>query len=442
MSNADGFPIQPPRRPAPALPPHPMEPSGGDDTGHSPYLVQRYETLDTHHPGYYPQFPNPKAWAPADTTALASPQFMRHNQQIQHTQHRPSLSQQLPPNLPHHPYIARRPAHADTRVLDGTTGSSDSGSSGNTNPYINHGSTNHDSIEGIRYTSQIGLTMAVPGLAPPSWPPSQLVYPPSANEPLGWPSEPAPVAYGLDPGHAPATGRQYMVAQPIPPVTPTLTANATVPKQHAWPAFGSNSIVPGSQIPQRNFQHAHLLPSLQHQQQPHPFPALAQTHHFQGWNNGGDDGGDAASAVQNDTHDIAWNLNEDPATTEFRCHLCSKSFRRRSWLKRHLLSHSDFKPHSCPWCQSRHKRRDNLFQHMKTKHPREVLQELYETNSCVDMPDIEQLMPAESSGDDALSGPGPNIRNLVEQGHVRKDRVKTVLNELAMRRNGEDASEL
>lgn len=49
-------------------------------------------------------------------------------------------------------------------------------------------------------------------------------------------------------------------------------------------------------------------------------------------------------------------------------HNCSQKIERSSRLKRNLLKHSSERPFGCPWCKSRHKRRDNLFKHMKLKH--------------------------------------------------------------------------
>ncbi|SCU92105.1 LAFA_0F08042g1_1 [Lachancea sp. 'fantastica'] len=322
------------------------------------------------------------------------------------------------------------------RALDGRNGSfSSSGdSNGNTTNYTN----------GIRSHSQTGPSTAMPGLAPPLSQ-SQLVFPPAfphpsvqtANEPPGWPSEMPSAACGPESASKGTTGRQYMVAHPFTatPVCSTTSRNG--------------SIVAGPQISPREVYPPHSLPSLQHQNQhqhshphshphPHLFPPLAQqTHRFRSWSGAGD------GAVPNDNNENpAWMTDKEFATTTFRCNLCVKSFRRRSWLKRHLLSHSSFKPHGCPWCQSRHKRRDNLFQHMKTKHPREVLQELYKTGNCVNMSDIEQFMSSGPLFEDGATGiTGPSIRTLVEQGRVRKDRVKIVLNELATRFNGEDTDE-
>lgn len=111
----------------------------------------------------------------------------------------------------------------------------------------------------------------------------------------------------------------------------------------------------------------------------------------------------------------------------YRCSMCEKSFKRKSWHQRHLLSHSSFKPYNCPWCQSRHKRRDNLFQHMKTKHVHQVLQELMEAGDL----DGSMGTNVRLAIDDMVAG--PSIRTLVQDGRVKKERVKTVLNAVIAR---------
>lgn len=102
-----------------------------------------------------------------------------------------------------------------------------------------------------------------------------------------------------------------------------------------------------------------------------------------------------------------------------KCHLCNKSFKRKSWLQRHLLSHSPARHFSCPWCLSKHKRKDNLLQHMKLKHTDYVLQELRLNKVYVS---------TEGSSKN-------NIRTLLYEGRLNKDEVKKVLNSLIDRHN-------
>lgn len=109
-----------------------------------------------------------------------------------------------------------------------------------------------------------------------------------------------------------------------------------------------------------------------------------------------------------------------------KCHLCNKSFKRKSWLKRHLLSHSPERHFSCPWCLSKHKRKDNLLQHMKLKHTDYVLQELRLHNVNVNGSDLKKLITRSNSN---------NIRTLLYEGRLNKDEVKKVLNSLIDRHN-------
>lgn len=95
------------------------------------------------------------------------------------------------------------------------------------------------------------------------------------------------------------------------------------------------------------------------------------------------------------------------------CPMCDKSFKRKSWLRRHLLSHSPERHFGCPWCLSKHKRKDNLFQHMKLKHTEVVLEKLRENNVGV---------AGEIRND--------NIRTLLYAGRLNKEDVKKVLNGL------------
>lgn len=106
-------------------------------------------------------------------------------------------------------------------------------------------------------------------------------------------------------------------------------------------------------------------------------------------------------------------------TLSHRCPLCDKCFKRKSWLRRHLLSHSPERHFGCPWCLSKHKRKDNLLQHMKLKHTQYVLKELRDQNVEID---------GEVRND--------NIKTLLYEGRLNKDDVKKVLNGLIDRHNG------
>ena len=103
----------------------------------------------------------------------------------------------------------------------------------------------------------------------------------------------------------------------------------------------------------------------------------------------------------------------------FNCHFCGKSFKRKSWLKRHLLAHSADRQYSCPWCLSKHKRKDNLLQHMKLKHTEDVLRELKKL----------QKSSVEDAADEKVMGGGKdNIKTMVYSGQLKKEDVKRVLN--------------
>lgn len=186
-------------------------------------------------------------------------------------------------------------------------------------------------------------------------------------------------------------------------------------------------------VPYQHAQSAHFSTSLPPLQQAHSHvsyqPAGTQLSHLIHNRNGGDSD----------------NIH--------KCHLCEKSFKRKSWLKRHLLSHSSVKPYNCPWCQSRHKRKDNLFQHMKLKHVHQVLQELVGMDDDGQRGADERGAHAGANGDGDNNGgsgvggnnalvdrdpAGTSIKSLIDQGTLNKEDVKTVLNAVIVRVNGED----
>lgn len=132
------------------------------------------------------------------------------------------------------------------------------------------------------------------------------------------------------------------------------------------------------------------------------------------------------------------------------CHLCEKSFKRKSWLKRHLLSHSAERHFLCPWCLSRHKRKDNLLQHMKLKHSSYLLDELRNhhvsfnwSKSSSSIPSFGQLDSENnlkmdhhhSSGNNTQPSNNNNIKNLLNEGVLNKEDVKRVLNKLIDQNN-------
>ena len=54
---------------------------------------------------------------------------------------------------------------------------------------------------------------------------------------------------------------------------------------------------------------------------------------------------------------------------------CGKAFKTENDLRKHIKSHSDKKPHKCPYCQKAYKRFEPLQTHVLKKHPEEYKQE-------------------------------------------------------------------
>ncbi|CCC67038.1 hypothetical protein NCAS_0A04800 [Naumovozyma castellii] len=107
----------------------------------------------------------------------------------------------------------------------------------------------------------------------------------------------------------------------------------------------------------------------------------------------------------------------------YQCHMCVKSFRRHSWLKRHLLAHSSQRHYSCPKCVSKHKRKDNLLQHLKLKHTAFVLEQLRQDN-------IDIKTAKDEGEEDQGTASNTNIKTLLVEGRLNKEDVKKVLNRL------------
>jgi Zinc finger, C2H2 type len=60
--------------------------------------------------------------------------------------------------------------------------------------------------------------------------------------------------------------------------------------------------------------------------------------------------------------------NEQPATVTHECDKCGKNFARATHLKRHLMTHEDFKPIQCTSCEKRFTRMDHLNHHVLSHH--------------------------------------------------------------------------
>lgn len=135
--------------------------------------------------------------------------------------------------------------------------------------------------------------------------------------------------------------------------------------------------------------------------------------------------------TNNNNNDIVLATNEVEVYYH-KCNKCNKSFKRKSWLMRHLLSHSTERHFFCQWCLSRHKRKDNLLQHMKQKHPKLVYQELKSANVLFKWHNNKNINFANIPEDKRIDYVD-SIKNLIQQGIISKEDVKRVLNKIIKR---------
>ena len=114
-----------------------------------------------------------------------------------------------------------------------------------------------------------------------------------------------------------------------------------------------------------------------------------------------------------------------------KCNLCEKSFIRKSWLERHLLSHSIRRNFLCPWCLSKHKRKDNLLQHIKLKHNNSLLEELQQRGINFNWNVL--LEKRRLLGPQYVMRDANSVKELLDDGILNKVDVKRVLDQIVAR---------
>lgn len=92
----------------------------------------------------------------------------------------------------------------------------------------------------------------------------------------------------------------------------------------------------------------------------------------------------------------------------YKCNDCHKSFQRAAWLRRHVLTHTNYRQFRCIWCSSKHKRRDNLFKHIKIKH-------------------MEQLMDSIQNFYPLANFETRDLNKLVQSGQLHREDIKKVI---------------
>lgn len=107
--------------------------------------------------------------------------------------------------------------------------------------------------------------------------------------------------------------------------------------------------------------------------------------------------------------DESLKLRCNSGDNEYNCKLCNKQFRRAAWLKRHIVTHTTERPFKCVWCTSKHKRRDNLFKHMRLKHMDLLMSSIKDFYPLVEFDCNDKL------------------QDLIKSGKLHKEDVKRVL---------------
>ncbi|SSD61089.1 uncharacterized protein SCODWIG_02850 [Saccharomycodes ludwigii] len=136
---------------------------------------------------------------------------------------------------------------------------------------------------------------------------------------------------------------------------------------------------------------------------------------------------------------------EDQSLQTWNCKVCDKCFVRYSWLKRHELSHASDKKFHCVYCNSKHKRKDNLLQHLRIKHPGELLSEI-ENQMILEKCSSVEILNFKAASKNLLAIASSNtkidtnpslvnnkenvIRILVANGLLKKDFLRKVSNAL------------
>ena len=74
---------------------------------------------------------------------------------------------------------------------------------------------------------------------------------------------------------------------------------------------------------------------------------------------------------------ITWHTHKHSDERNHVCDFegCGEAFKTEDNLRAHKKSHSDKKPHKCPYCPKAYKRFDAMQTHVFKKHPEEYNQE-------------------------------------------------------------------
>ena len=68
---------------------------------------------------------------------------------------------------------------------------------------------------------------------------------------------------------------------------------------------------------------------------------------------------------------------------KFTCPFCSKVFKQRHHMERHMLIHTGPKSFVCPDCDYSTHRKDNLTNHIQSKHPEIFVEDFIDSNTNI-----------------------------------------------------------
>lgn len=113
----------------------------------------------------------------------------------------------------------------------------------------------------------------------------------------------------------------------------------------------------------------------------------------------------------------------------YECHICDQKVSRPEHLRRHLLTHSELRPYKCAICDFSARRNDSVRSHIRSKHPGQSVT-VINTTAYLNIEDIEKLALEKGglnrpTGGYPKSDSEPNSDNSPQQKKKKKKRKVT-----------------